>query len=165
MIKTLIFVSLLVLASVIYGLYWWLDSNNYSFKAILDVWPVWVLSSLVGVAIGGLIVLFMAQFAYNSDLNELEEKTNIEKTQFEKNLYDSIASRETSLRKQQQQAEEERFNASQSLVESEEVAEDAKRQIIEMRQDLEQAQKSAFNATKTVERLRKKMAKLEASRG
>jgi len=165
MIKTLIFISLLILASVIYGLYWWLDLKNYTWKLIIDVWPFWLISTFLGASIGGLVVLFMANFAYNSDLNELENKLETEKNEHLANFNFSMESREADAIKKQQKANEDSFKANQIMLESNEIAEDAKRQIIEMRQDLEQAQKSAFNATKTVERLRKKMVKLEASRG
>lgn len=165
MIKILIFVFLLVLGGVVYGLFWWLDLKNYTWKIIIDVWPFWLLSTLIGASIGGLIVLFMAKFAYNSDWNELENKMETEKNEHRTNLHFSMESRESDAIKKQQKANEDSFKANQIMLESNEISEDAKRQIIEMKQDLEQAQKSAFNATKTVERLRKKMAKLETSRG
>ena len=163
MIKLYIFFVLSLLGLVIYGADWWLEFNDLTWNYIRRLWIFWLFSGLVGFFLAGFLLFTLAEFTLRGERKTLRDEFNADMHAYEERLNkinlsrsESISEREDTILKREQLAES-------RIVEAQEIRDDVDRQIIEARADIEKYRKSAFNATKTVERLRRKMEKLEST--
>jgi len=159
MIKIYLFSTLVLLSLALYGCDWWLESNNYTWKGILSAWPFWLLFSVSGFALGGFLLGLLAQYSFQRDSLELEKSLNEKYKTYEKSVHDKFIQREKDIRKQIAQIESDKSDAFIAMEEANEIREDAERIRTESLETVNKLQKSNFNATKTVERLKKKIAR------
>lgn len=159
MIKLFILITLVLLGLTVYGADWWLEANNLSWEAIGQAWPFWLFSGLMGFLLGGGLLGLLVEFSFQRDSKKLKNNVEEEKELFKRSVYADVAEERETLSKRQQELNQQNHEAESTLAEAKEIREDVDRQIIEARADIEKNRKSAFNATKTVERLRQKLEK------
>lgn len=168
MSKLIIVGCLALFAVSLYGLDWFLEMRQLTWSAIFGVWPFWLLSMVAGVGVGGLIFGAAAEYSYKRDSAENAKKQSAQLEQYKQDYTDRLASREATLEeiradndKQHTKNQMRARELEEAIAQADERHADAQRIIIEAQLDVEDSSKRAFNATKTVERLRNKITKLE----
>jgi len=159
MIKLYIVLIVGVMGLVAYGLDWYLVSKNLGWGVLLEVWPILASIGLLSFLAGGLLLGLLAEFSFQRDSREFEKELEAKNEIFEKSVLDGVEDEKKNLDRRLQEVFTRENEAESALAEAKEIREDVDRQVIEARADIEKNRKSAFNATKTVERLRRKVEK------
>ena len=168
-----------LLVAVWFGLDWYMSNNQLSWKAIWVVWPFWILLMIVGFLLGGAVWGVIAQVAMSKESLALKKHAEANNKAYKKQLSDQQAElirQEQTLDQRVKQAERQldekeqrgkdkvkalKREAREAMQEALEIKADAERLIIETKAENEIHQRSAFRATSTVKRLRRKIARLE----
>ena len=160
--------------AVWFGLDGYMTAQQLSWQSIGEVWPLWVLLMIVGSLLGGAFWGVIAQVAMSKESLALNKHAEANNEAYKKQLSDQKAElirqeqtldQRVKLAERQLDEKEQRGKdkvkalkreAKDAMQEALEIKADAERLIIETKAENERHRKSAFNATKTVERIRRK---------
>lgn len=177
-----------------FGLDWYMNFKKLSWVSIGEVWPLWVLLMIVGFLVGAAVWGVIAQAAMSKESRALNKRADEKNETYRQQLSDKqtqLIEQEKTLHKRVKLAEQEldekeqrkkekikalkqktereikqlNQEAEKRIEEAHNIKADAERLIIETKAENEIHQRSAFRATSTVKRLRRKIEKLQQQTG
>lgn len=168
-----------LLVAVWFGLDWYMSNNQLSWKAIWVVWPFWALSTVVGFLLGGFALGVAAEYAYMRDSKVLQSQYEADKTTYKQSVNNDLKEEKSRLERLEEDYTKRSIKLDQQHLDGEQKIKDvlkaqkrehkaamkaaadtqakAEQLILATKAENETLKKRALNASKMLERIKKKI--------